>query len=79
MPWVGGTSGQPRVGGNAMRVSPWVEMSSKIAVFVVVGDHRFRLYRREGLCAGLCGPTASLSLAGLAWVWLATGSEDDIF
>jgi hypothetical protein len=40
----------------------------------VVGDCRFYLHRREGLRAGLCGPTA-----GPAWVWPATGSDDDIF
>jgi hypothetical protein len=66
-----------------------------VAVFVVVEDRRFRRCRRSpsetrrsrfsssssgwGLRAGLCRPSAGLGLAGLAWVWPATGSDDDIF
>jgi hypothetical protein len=67
------------VGGNAVRVSPWVKTSSEIAVFVVVGYRRFCLHRCEGLRVGLCGPTVDLGLAGLALVWPATSSDDDIF
>jgi hypothetical protein len=69
---VGGWNWWPAVGG-------WKRREGLAVGGNIVSDRRFRLHCREGLRAGLCGPTAGLGLAGLAWVWPAIDSDDDIF